>query len=87
MIDISTPVEVAYPVLTIRQAANRLNISQDVLLRWEREGLLVPERVGSRRDRRYDEDIIDRITVTPHQAEMGAPRLLPVIGPKEDIAV
>jgi excisionase family DNA binding protein len=47
------------PLLHIKQAAQILNVSPWTLRKWDKEGKLIPIRVGSRRDRRYKkEDVL-----------------------------
>ncbi len=41
------------PLLTISQTAQILNISPWTLRKWDKEGKLVPIRIGTRKDRRY----------------------------------
>lgn len=48
-------------LLTIRQAAEKLNVSIWTLRLWDKKGLLVPIRIGSRKDRRYKLEDIERI--------------------------
>ena len=40
-------------LLTIGQVSELFGIHQDTLRNWEKEGILVPLRIGSRKDRRY----------------------------------
>lgn len=40
-------------LLTISQVAGLFNIHQDTLRNWEKEGILVPLRIGKRKDRKY----------------------------------
>lgn len=47
------------PLLTIKQAAQILNLSPWTLRQWDNKGKLAAVRVGSRKDRRYKkEDIL-----------------------------
>lgn len=46
------------PLLTIKQAAQILNLSTWTLRNWDKKGRLVPVRVGSRKDRRYKKEQI-----------------------------
>jgi excisionase family DNA binding protein len=47
--------------LTIKQAAEYLNVSIDTLRRWETRGKLVPTRIGGRRDRHYKIKELDNL--------------------------
>ena len=49
-------------LLTIGQVSDIFSIHQDTLRNWEKEGILVPLRVGKRQDRRYRPQDIERIT-------------------------
>ena len=45
-------------LLSIGQVSEIFGIHQDTLRNWEKDGILVPLRVGKRKDRRYrPEDI------------------------------
>lgn len=48
-------------LLSIGQVAEIFSIHQDTLRNWEREGLLVPLRVGPRKDRKYRPQDIEAI--------------------------
>lgn len=48
-------------LLTIGQVAEIFSIHQDTLRNWEKEGTLVPLRVGSRKDRKYRPQDIEAI--------------------------
>ncbi len=45
----------------IGEVAKILGIHEDTLRNWEREGFVVPERIGKRKDRRYTADMIGEI--------------------------
>lgn len=47
-------------LLTIDQAARRLNVSKQTLRQWDKKGILKAVRFGIRGDRRYKEqDLLD----------------------------
>jgi len=48
-------------LLTIRQAADVLNVHVETLRRWDKSGKLKAIRVNDRGDRRYDPIDIERI--------------------------
>jgi excisionase family DNA binding protein len=48
-------------LLTIRQAAEVLNVHVETLRRWDKSGKLKAIRVNDRGDRRYDPRDIERI--------------------------
>lgn len=50
-------------LLTVRQAAQLLNVHVSTLRRWERVGLVDPARVGPRGDRRYTRTEIEALLV------------------------
>ncbi len=47
---------------TIKEVAKRFGIHEDTLRNWERKGLVVPSRVGSRGDRIYTQEHLDIIS-------------------------
>ena len=49
-------------LLSISQVSDIFGVHQDTLRNWEREGILVPLRVGKRQDRRYRPEDIEAIT-------------------------
>jgi len=51
-------------LLTIRQAAEVLNVHVETLRRWDKSGKLKAIRVNERGDRRYKPEDIERIMVT-----------------------
>lgn len=48
-------------LLTIKEVSHLLNVHANTLRNWEREGLINVVRIGPRRDRRYDKQVIKRI--------------------------
>ena len=57
------------PLLTIAQASKMLNVHPNTLRNWEKEGKLKALRIGSRRDRRYQQQaLIDAIQFDYAQA-------------------
>ena len=46
-------------LLTIRQAAEMLNVHTETLRRWDRQGKLTAIRVNERGDRRYRQEDIE----------------------------
>ncbi len=46
---------------SIKEAAKILGVHEDTLRNWEDQGLIKPLRVGKRQDRRYTQDIINKI--------------------------
>ena len=48
-------------LLTITDASHLLNVHQNTLRNWEKEGLISPVRIGRRRDRRYRKEIIRKM--------------------------
>jgi DNA-binding transcriptional MerR regulator len=55
--------------MTITQAANYLRVSLVFLLKLEKTGQLVPERVGKRGDRMYTMDLLNQYLSINHQGE------------------
>lgn len=49
------------PLLTISQTAQILNMSPWTLRQWDKQGKLVPVRMGPRKDRRYKKEDILKI--------------------------
>lgn len=45
--------------MTISEAADYLRISQETLRRWERKGILIPMRIGIRKDRHYTMELLN----------------------------
>ena len=45
-------------LLTIKEAAQLINVHPNTLRNWEREGKIQAVRIGSRRDRRYPKQLI-----------------------------
>ena len=45
-------------LLTIKQAAEMINVHPNTLRNWEKEGKIQAVRIGSRRDRRYPKKVI-----------------------------
>jgi len=48
-------------LLTISEATNLLNVHPNTLRNWEKEGLIHVVRIGPRRDRRYNKEVIKKI--------------------------
>lgn len=46
---------------TIKQASEHLAVHPDTLRNWERKGHIKPLRIGPRKDRRYTQEMIDKI--------------------------
>ena len=49
------------PLLNIKQVSQILNISAWTLRKWDKDGKLIPLRVGSRKDRRYKKEDIQKV--------------------------
>lgn len=45
-------------LLTVRQAAQLLNVHPNTIRNWERDGQLSAVRIGNRRDRRFTRETI-----------------------------
>lgn len=45
-------------LLTIKQAAQMINVHPNTLRNWEKEGKIHAIRIGTRRDRRYPKQVI-----------------------------
>ncbi len=45
-------------LLTIKEAAQMINVHPNTLRNWEKEGKIQAIRIGSRRDRRYPKQLI-----------------------------
>lgn len=48
-------------LLTIRDVTHLLNVHANTLRNWEKEGLINVVRIGPRRDRRYEKQVIKKI--------------------------
>lgn len=48
-------------LLTISEATQLLNVHPNTLRNWEKEGLISVIRIGPRRDRRYEKQVIKQI--------------------------
>ena len=48
-------------LLTIKEVTQLLNVHANTLRNWEREGLIQVVRIGPRRDRRYEKQLIKKI--------------------------
>ena len=48
-------------LLTISDVSHLLNVHQNTLRNWEKEGLIEVVRFGKRRDRRYKKEVIRRL--------------------------
>ncbi len=48
-------------LLTITDASHVLNVHQNTLRNWEKEGLIDVVRIGRRGDRRYRKEVIQKI--------------------------
>jgi hypothetical protein len=48
-------------LLTIRDVTHLLNVHPNTLRNWEKEGLINVVRIGPRRDRRYEKQVIRKI--------------------------
>ena len=48
-------------LLTIADASHLLNVHQNTLRNWEKEGLINVVRLGKRRDRRYPKALIKKM--------------------------
>jgi len=48
-------------LLTISEAKQLLNVHANTLRNWEKEGLINVVRIGPRRDRRYEKQVIKQI--------------------------
>ena len=48
-------------LLTIRDVTRLLNVHANTLRNWEKEGLINVVRIGPRRDRRYQKQVIKNI--------------------------
>jgi excisionase family DNA binding protein len=66
-------------LLTIDEAARYLSVSKSSLRRWTRLGKLVCSRVGTRRERRFRREDLDRV-LHPDVAASSAPAPAPVPG-------
>lgn len=44
----------------IKQASEYLRLSECTLQRWEKKGVLRPERIGKRGDRWYTQEMLDK---------------------------
>lgn len=48
-------------LLTIRQAAEMLEVNPQTLRRWDRSGRLVAIKIGAREHRRYKKEDLERL--------------------------
>lgn len=48
-------------LLTIKEVSLLLNIHAQTLRNWEKEGLINAVRIGPRKDRRYEKQVIRKI--------------------------
>jgi excisionase family DNA binding protein len=48
-------------LLTIKDVTHLLNVHANTLRNWEREGLIQAVRIGPRKDRRYQKEIIQKM--------------------------
>lgn len=48
-------------LLTIKEVSKLLNVHANTLRNWEKEGLINVVRIGPRRDRRYEKQVIQHI--------------------------
>ncbi len=48
-------------LLTIKEVSHLLNVHANTLRNWEREGLINVVRIGPRRDRRYEKQVIEEM--------------------------
>ena len=48
-------------LLTIRDVTHLLNVHANTLRNWEKEGLINVVRIGPRRDRRYQKQVIKNL--------------------------
>lgn len=48
-------------LLTIRDVTHLLNVHPNTLRNWEKEGLIQVIRIGPRKDRRYQKEIIQKM--------------------------
>lgn len=53
-------------LLTIRQAAEILNVHAETLRRWDKSGKLKAIRVNERGDRRYKPEDLEKILIIKH---------------------
>lgn len=50
-------------LLTIKQAAEYLAVHPNTLRNWEKDGRIQPVRLGTRRDRRYQQEDLEKLTL------------------------
>ena len=60
--NIGKKIEKKQELLTISQVSDIFHIHPDTLRNWEKEGILVPLRVGKRQDRKYRPEDMEEIT-------------------------
>jgi len=48
-------------LLTIREVTHLLNVHPNTLRNWEKEGLIQVVRIGPRKDRRYNKEVIKQM--------------------------
>ena len=48
-------------LLTIREVTHLLHVHPNTLRNWEKEGLIDVLRIGPRRDRRYEKQVIKKM--------------------------
>jgi len=56
-----TSQEISTKLLTLKQVAKMLSVNPDTLRKWDNNGILKAMRIGSRRDRRYRNEDIQKI--------------------------
>jgi len=56
-----TSQEISTKLFTLKQVAKMLSVNPDTLRKWDNNGILKAMRIGSRRDRRYRNEDIQKI--------------------------
>ncbi len=56
-----TSQEISTNLLTLKQVSKMLSVNPDTLRKWDNNGILKAMRIGSRRDRRYRNEDIQKI--------------------------